>query len=216
MSTCAMWLCKLQMCRDREYKNISSYLVESPKKYNLKCLQKMKNICRDICNFCSYVSRGTGCPPGDASWQNPDAWQCIEGKSSASLKMVPTAICQQQLSLYCISTVADCKSLMYSQPQEDLGPNCRKIQTFGGYTVKLIVAIYKYKNKKYKYGCAAAFAAAPPLCVYLQFTVSRRLQQLPAVCSSLQQQLDPPTQNPARSQSSKESLNPITHPTSAI
>ena len=107
----------------------------------------MKNICRDICNFCSYVSRGTGCPPGDASWQNPDAWQCIEGKSSASLKMVPTAICQQQLSLYCISTVADCKSLMYSQPQEDLGSNCRKIQTFGGYTVKLIVATYKYKNK---------------------------------------------------------------------
>ena len=68
------------------------------------------------------------------------------------------------------------------------------------------------ETKKYKYGCAAAFAAAPPLCVYLQFTVSRRLQQLPAVCSSLQQQLDPPTQNPARSQSSKESLNPITHP----
>ena len=114
-------------CAEIENKNISSYLVESPKKYNPKCSWKMKNICRDICNFCSYVSRGTGCPPGDASWQNPDAWQCIEGKSSASLKMVPTAICQQQLSLYCISTVADCKSLMYSQPQEDLGSNCRKI-----------------------------------------------------------------------------------------
>ena len=161
-----MWLCKLQMCRDREYKNISSYLVESPKKYNLKCLQKMKNICRDICNFCSYVSRGTGCPPGDASWQNPDAWQCIEGKSSASLKMVPTAICQQQLSLYCISTVADCKSLMYSQPQEDLGSNCRKIQTFGGYTVKLTVATYKYKNKKIQIELCSCFCcSSPSLCL---------------------------------------------------